>query len=118
MLTNPNLRILALVGLALVVLYLLWNSLSKTDENGSTAEMPLAVAMAPTQGDSHLDGVLAPGIGQFHGVEHNNKFVCQDCVTCSPAVYRNDVDMRFENLENVMRIRALRGDPFPEFKLN
>jgi len=116
MLTNPNLRILALVGLALLVLYFLMGS--RNQENTPAQNVVPTVSMAPTEGDSHLDGVLAPGIGQLHGVQHNNKFVCQDCVTCSPAVYKNDIDMRFENLENVRRIRALRGDSFPEFKLN
>jgi len=77
-----------------------------------------AKALPETVIASELDGVLEAGVGQLHEVKHDNKFICHDCNTCMPAQYRNDVNLRFENLENVRRIRALRGDPFPTYKLN
>jgi hypothetical protein len=102
--------------LLLALLFVVWNSMSAGTgmEPGTGASHTLE---SVDVGTPELDGILEAGVGAFHKVEHNNKFICTDCNNCMPAQYRNDVDLRFENLENVRRIRALRGDPFPTYQL-
>jgi len=118
MFTGLTLQTILGASLLLALLFVVYNNMRNTPnlipDMGMTNKENDQIIDLPSR---ELDGVLKGDVGTYHKVEHNNKFICTDCNNCAPAQYRNDVNLRCENLENVRRIRALRGDPYPTYQL-